>query len=582
MLVEAARQLAEAGELPVNVRFAFDSEEEVGGQSIVEWVDADERGADAAIVFDGDMLRARRADLLHRAARALLLPRHGAHRASATSTRALFGGAALNAMHALMQTLSRRPPARRPRSRAAPRRDRAADAGGARELEDADAGRRAARRGAAPQPADDKAGGGVLHPHLGRARRRRARPRRRLARPREDGAPGRGAGERLDPASRRARTSDEIARGVRAAPARGRARGRRGRGRAPVARASPRWFRRTRPRIDARARGVRAGARPRVDCSSASAGSIPVAESIVAQGIPAIVTGIATTDANAHSPNEKFPSDVPRRSASTPSERRTAGSVSSGEPGSVRRTRRLREPARRGARRRRARAVPPLRPDRHAGRVPRGAAAEHGEAARPLAPPARGAARARARGRRADRGLRRLRRACPASRARRSSASSRTSTRRPTSRAPASRRSCTRRGTEGRSSSRATSARCSTRTLLPELAARVGHDIVTSDGTTLLGADDKAGIAEIMTAVAYLVRHPERPRAPIRVAFTVDEEVGRGAEDFDLDALRRRRRVHARRLRARRARDRDLLGEVDPGHHPRPLGASRGARRASS
>ena len=73
--------------------------------------------------------------------------------------------------------------------------------------------------------------------------------------------------------------------------------------------------------------------------------------------------------------------------------------------------------------------------------------------------------------------------------------------------------------------------------LLPELAARVGHDIVTSDGTTLLGADDKAGIAEIMAAVAYLTRHPERPRAPIRVAFTVDEEVGRGAEDFDLAAF---------------------------------------------
>ena len=69
---------------------------------------------------------------------------------------------------------------------------------------------------------------------------------------------------------------------------------------------------------------------------------------------------------------------------------------------------------------------------------------------------------------------------------------------------------------------------------LPALAERIGHDLVTSDGTTLLGADDKAGIAEIMSAVAYLARHPERPRAPIRVAFTVDEEVGRGAEDFDL------------------------------------------------
>ena len=73
--------------------------------------------------------------------------------------------------------------------------------------------------------------------------------------------------------------------------------------------------------------------------------------------------------------------------------------------------------------------------------------------------------------------------------------------------------------------------------VLPALAARVGHDIVTSDGTTLLGADDKAGIAEIMAAVGYLARNGERPRAPIRVAFTVDEEVGRGAEDFDLDAF---------------------------------------------
>jgi tripeptide aminopeptidase len=72
---------------------------------------------------------------------------------------------------------------------------------------------------------------------------------------------------------------------------------------------------------------------------------------------------------------------------------------------------------------------------------------------------------------------------------------------------------------------------------LPALAVRVGHDIVTSDGTTLLGADDKAGIAEIMAAVAFLARHPERPRTTIRVAFTVDEEVGRGAEDFDLDAF---------------------------------------------
>jgi len=69
------------------------------------------------------------------------------------------------------------------------------------------------------------------------------------------------------------------------------------------------------------------------------------------------------------------------------------------------------------------------------------------------------------------------------------------------------------------------------------LAEKEGHDIVTSDGTTLLGADDKAGVAEIMSAVAYLARHPEIQHAPIRVGFTVDEEVGRGVEHFDIDAF---------------------------------------------
>jgi tripeptide aminopeptidase len=69
----------------------------------------------------------------------------------------------------------------------------------------------------------------------------------------------------------------------------------------------------------------------------------------------------------------------------------------------------------------------------------------------------------------------------------------------------------------------------------PILAARAGHDIVTTDGTTLLGADDKAGVAEIMGAVAYLAAHPEIEHAPLRVGFTVDEEVGRGVDHFDID-----------------------------------------------
>ena len=69
----------------------------------------------------------------------------------------------------------------------------------------------------------------------------------------------------------------------------------------------------------------------------------------------------------------------------------------------------------------------------------------------------------------------------------------------------------------------------------PELAARIGHDIITSDGTTLLGADDKAGVAEIMVAVGWLAAHPEVAHAPVRVGFTVDEEVGHGTVHFDLD-----------------------------------------------
>ena len=70
---------------------------------------------------------------------------------------------------------------------------------------------------------------------------------------------------------------------------------------------------------------------------------------------------------------------------------------------------------------------------------------------------------------------------------------------------------------------------------MPELADKVGHDVVTASGDTLLGADDKAGVAEIMGAVAYLAAHPELPRPTLRVAFTPDEEIGLGASLFDLD-----------------------------------------------
>jgi tripeptide aminopeptidase len=71
----------------------------------------------------------------------------------------------------------------------------------------------------------------------------------------------------------------------------------------------------------------------------------------------------------------------------------------------------------------------------------------------------------------------------------------------------------------------------------PELIGYQGHTLITTDGTTLLGADDKAGIAEIMTAMAHLIRHPELKHGKIRVAFTPDEEIGRGPHKFDVAAF---------------------------------------------
>jgi tripeptide aminopeptidase len=71
----------------------------------------------------------------------------------------------------------------------------------------------------------------------------------------------------------------------------------------------------------------------------------------------------------------------------------------------------------------------------------------------------------------------------------------------------------------------------------PELAEYKGHTLITTDGTTLLGADNKAGIAEIMTAMHYLLQHPEIKHGKIRVAFTPDEEIGRGPHKFDVAAF---------------------------------------------
>lgn len=71
----------------------------------------------------------------------------------------------------------------------------------------------------------------------------------------------------------------------------------------------------------------------------------------------------------------------------------------------------------------------------------------------------------------------------------------------------------------------------------PALPSYKGHTLITTDGTTLLGADNKAGIAEIMTAMAHLIQHPEIKHGKVRVAFTPDEEIGRGPHKFDVAAF---------------------------------------------
>lgn len=71
----------------------------------------------------------------------------------------------------------------------------------------------------------------------------------------------------------------------------------------------------------------------------------------------------------------------------------------------------------------------------------------------------------------------------------------------------------------------------------PELLLHTGEDLIVTDGTTLLGADDKAGIAEIMHAMSYLLQHPEIEHGTVRIAFNPDEEIGMGAHHLDVDTL---------------------------------------------
>jgi acetylornithine deacetylase/succinyl-diaminopimelate desuccinylase-like protein len=105
LLVEAVRQLASAGELPVNVRFAFDGEEEIGGDSIVEWVAKDEGPADVALILDGAMVR-RGQPAFGVAVRGMLYFHLRVRTGDTDMHSGLFGAAALNATHALMAALA--------------------------------------------------------------------------------------------------------------------------------------------------------------------------------------------------------------------------------------------------------------------------------------------------------------------------------------------------------------------------------------------------------------------------------------------------------------------------------------------
>ena len=133
MLLKAAELLAAAGELPVNVRFACDGEEEIGGHSIVDFLAEDERGADAAVIFDSSMM-GRGIPAFNIGTRGLCYFHVELRTGERDLHSGVYGGAALNAMEAHAADARRRPAARRPAAGAAARRARARHARGAREL----------------------------------------------------------------------------------------------------------------------------------------------------------------------------------------------------------------------------------------------------------------------------------------------------------------------------------------------------------------------------------------------------------------------------------------------------------------
>jgi len=304
MLVEAAGQLAARGELPVNVRFALDSEEEVGGQSVVDWLAHDERGADVALVFDGDMVK-RGVPTFYTALRGLCYFHVTVRTGERDLHSGLFGGAALNAMHVLMQTLSG----------VVPR-----DGGVPDPL----------RAGVARPGQQEVAGWGEMPPGPEVLAEVGASPAdsraaeefyaRTWAEPSVDvhglagGSPD--LVKTVLPVEARANVS------IRIAP---------GQSVDEIAPVFERLLREAAPEgaeveIELQSKGEPAQMSPEDPAVRLAreafehvfgaesmlvrvGGSIPVVEGIVGRGTPVIVTGIATRDANAHSPNECFPAE---------------------------------------------------------------------------------------------------------------------------------------------------------------------------------------------------------------------------------------------------------------------------------
>ena len=315
ILVESARQLAEAGELPVNLRFAFDSEEEVGGQSVGDWVAADARGADAAIVLDGD-LYARDVPTFYTALRGMAYFHVNVRTGERDLHSGVYGGVALNAMHALMQTLS----AVLPRDGRVPEPLRAGIAAPTPEELESWKGLTSGREllaSVGATPSDPRAAEELYV--------------RTWAEPAVDVHGLAGGSPRLVKTVLPVEAWANVS--IRLAP---------GQSVDEIAPVFERLLRDAAPEgadveFELQSKGEPARVSPDAPALTLAreafehvlgnesvlvrvGGSIPVAERIVAKGIPAIITGVATKDANAHSPNEKFPAEYLQRGVDAISE----------------------------------------------------------------------------------------------------------------------------------------------------------------------------------------------------------------------------------------------------------------------